>query len=736
LGLTLVVLLCLFMVLPLSQPLWNAIGLLSFVQFPWRFLGPASIFLAMLAGLGAMQLWSWLTSQFAIRNSLFIILLTLCFVLFALPWLFPSRAKSLPNDISPADTILFEVETGWLGTTAAADYLPRTVESLPVPDSARAGLIATQLPDELMVQDLQVDFNSIRFNYELAGSEQVVFHQFLFPGWQATLDGIHLELTSSDPEGLITAVLPPGEHSFELSFGSTTLRTIANLISVISLMGLVFLVVYCVLRRPPSGDCSQFAIQNSKFIIYSIATVLIIFGAKTVILDHVNSPFKTVRFDEQTLATIQGVNFGNVIKLLEADWQQAPIPVDGKIDITLAWQALPPIPEEYSVSVQLIGENGRRGAQSDSFHPAGLPLPRWQAGEYGFDKHRLTPSPAMPPGEYELVVFVYNLATGQRLDMLNEAGQPIGNEFSLGYIALSSPTQFPEPSDLAINQRETEGGGVSPFLAENVQLLGYDAPLDTVEVGQVVPLTLYWYTPETPLFDYETDIWVGCENEVIATSMNAVQAGSQASTPNADWQPGQLQRAEFDVLLRPVDEAGNPLMPGFCTLYLGLSANEERTSVALETFTISAPERIYVLPEPAAPINVASFGDAIFLVGSAFEQTNFAPGETIPLTLYWRPEVLIDIDYKVFVQLLDENGRLVAQQDQIPANGARPTTGWVPGEFVQDDYTLVLPSDVAPGNYQLITGFYDAETGKRLQLADGSGDAITIPISIEVKTAE
>ncbi len=246
------------------------------------------------------------------------------------------------------------------------------------------------------------------------------------------------------------------------------------------------------------------------------------------------------------------------------------IPADENIDITLTWQALPPVTEEYSVSVQLLGENGRRVAQSDSFHPAGLPLPRWQAGEYGLDVHSLTAIAGHAARRrINSLSFVYNLATGQRLDLLNEAGLPIGNEYELGRIMLTAPSQFPEPSDLTIGQTKTEGGGESPFLAENVQLLGYDAPLDTVEVGQIVPLTLYWHTPQTPVQDYETDIWIGCANSAssAAVTLDTLRLIT-ASTPNTSWLPGQIQRAEFDVPLRPVDEAGNPLQAGFCTLYL------------------------------------------------------------------------------------------------------------------------------------------------------------------------
>ena len=750
LGLAIATLLCLFMVLPWSQPLWEAIGLLSFVQFPWRFLGPASIFLAMLAGFGAMQVWSLVVRRWSKRNVLriaYCVFITSSIILFALPWLFPSRAQSLPDDISPAATIQFEVETGWLGTTAAADYLPRTVQVLPVPDVTRSGLAATQLPAGLVVTDWEMAFTSLRFNYEsdktttVTEPVEVIFHQFLFPGWQATLDGNPLSLAPSDAEGLITAVLPPGEHTFELTFGNTPLRTVANLISVISFITLFGLIIYAVSHKSESRSTSQFTSNPqspiiSQFIIYSVATVLVIFGLKTLLLDHINTPFRNVQFNEQTLASNPSVNFGNVVKLMDADWLEEPIPADRDINITLVWQAQPPVAEEYSVSVQLLGMHDRRVAQSDSFHPAGLPLPRWQTGEYGFDTHKLSVLPATPPGEYKLVIFVYNLETGQRLDVLNEAGQPIGNEFSPGGVYLIEPTQYANPSDLAISKMKMEDGSKSPFLAENVQLLGFEAPLETVEVGQVVPLTLYWHTPQTPQFDYNTNIWIECENGITAVP---ILPSTASFSPNTSWQPGQIQRAEFDVPLRPVDNAGNPLQAGFCTLYLRLSANEEVNNIALETFEIAVPERNYLLPETATstgsgqvvPLN-QSLANLITLAGFTLDQSS----ETLSLMLYWKSEALIDTSYKIFVQLLDENGRLLSQQDHIPANGTRPTTGWVPGEIITDDYTLVIPPDAAPGNYQLITGLYNAETGQRLPLSDGSGDAITLPVSIEVKTAE
>ena len=751
-----VTLLCLFMVLPLSQPIWQTIDLLSFVQFPWRFLGPTSLFLAMLAGLGAQQLLSFIRSQFTIHNSLFTIVLTALIILYALPWLFPSQAHSLPNDISAAETAVFEQQTGWLGTTAAADYLPNTVQTVPTPDGLTTHLDTTQFPDSFTITDLQESYTAVSLTYDAAEPETAVFHIFHFPGWQATLDESPIEIMPSDPHGLITIQLPTGTHTLQLAFGSTSLRTIANIISLPTLAFLLILIAHHASRITHHLPNNQQKTENRKqgtkklnnrqffiphpssFILPAILTVLVIFVLKTAVLDHNNTPFHINNYASRipVLSNAEGthhdpINFNNTIQLIGTDLPTTPLPADQPIHLTLYWQALPPVNEEVSISVQLIGANNTRYAQSDSFHPAGLPLPRWQAGEFGSDQHSLTALPATPPGAYDLTVFVYNLATGQRLNTLNENNLPVGNEYHLGTITLTSPTQFPEPAQLMLSKRETEGGGESPILLENAQLLGYDQPLTEITVGQTIPLTLFWHTPQTPPANYSGSVSLTCEHgEEIATLPLP-----QDNTPNTSWQAGEIRRVDTAVPIRPINENGTAIEDGFCTLYLNLQAEDSAQGIALETFPITAPKRHFDIPETAVSIN-QSLANQLTLAAIDLDQTSVAAGKTLPLILYWQPEALFTEDYKVFVQLLGENGRILTQQDKIPANGTRPTTGWIPAEIIYDTYELTIPADAPAGSYQLITGLYNAQTNQRLTLADQSGDAITIPIPIEVKLAE
>lgn len=127
-------------------------------------------------------------------------------------------------------------------------------------------------------------------------------------------------------------------------------------------------------------------------------------------------------------------------------------------------------------------------------------------------------------------------------------------------------------------------------------------------------------------------------------------------------------------------------------------------------------------PQPLA--SKAEFGGQLALLGSNLapkEQT--APGSTVAVTLVWQAIQQPEKDYTGFVQLLNPQGRLVAQQDHPLTNNFLPATRWQPGLTVADTYQLVLPVDLSPGSYSVIVGLYDAATGIRLPLRSAGGDA-------------
>ena len=109
-----------------------------------------------------------------------------------------------------------------------------------------------------------------------------------------------------------------------------------------------------------------------------------------------------------------------------------------------------------------------------------------------------------------------------------------------------------------------------------------------------------------------------------------------------------------------------------------------------------------------------------------------SPGHPLTITLVWRAEAETHTSYHVFLHLLGPDGALVAQSDGIPANWTRPTTGWLPGEYVTDARVLTLPADAPAGEYSLFAGLY-VPGGERLTAPDGS-DAIPLTtITVEAQ---
>ena len=84
------------------------------------------------------------------------------------------------------------------------------------------------------------------------------------------------------------------------------------------------------------------------------------------------------------------------------------------------------------------------------------------------------------------------------------------------------------------------------------------------------------------------------------------------------------------------------------------------------------------------------------------------------VTLYWQALDTPPLSYKVFTHLVNASGQVVAQRDDFPVRGTRPTTTWVPDETVVDTYDIPLPPDLATGQYTLVVGFYDPTTNNRL----------------------
>jgi len=147
---------------------------------------------------------------------------------------------------------------------------------------------------------------------------------------------------------------------------------------------------------------------------------------------------------------------------------------------------------------------------------------------------------------------------------------------------------------------------------------------------------------------------------------------------------------------------------------------------------VTAPSRTFTPPAVGHPVGVTlgnrpdgTWQGVATLVGFDIEPEAVRPGDTLTVTLVWRAEAETRTSYRVFLHLRAADGALVAQSDGVPADWSRPTTGWVPGEYIADRRVLSIPPNAPPGPYTLSVGLYVVDprslmTTERLVTSDGA----------------
>lgn len=232
--------------------LWEHVPLLPFVQFPWRFVGRAALPVALLAG--ALVHYAARYTQHATRNtfhvSRFVFYVALiALILAAFPATYPpSRYCPMKAYPSIQDVHQYERQSDLVGVDPVGAYFPTWVQRRPEGSPleaqyATAGPIArfdeAVLPEGAEVLGANYGPNRARLVVESPEAFRARYLTFYFPGWRAWVDGEPVQVTPSDPEGLIAFAVPAGRHTIRVRFGETPLRLGADVVSALCLLALL-----------------------------------------------------------------------------------------------------------------------------------------------------------------------------------------------------------------------------------------------------------------------------------------------------------------------------------------------------------------------------------------------------------------------------------------------------------------------------------------------------------------
>ncbi|HEY52581.1 MAG TPA: hypothetical protein G4N94_03905 [Caldilineae bacterium] len=245
------------LVLAISRPVWEAFSPLALLQFPFRLLTLAALFLSLVAAgvvaaLSARGDGENPDAGVGGRLTPTLLVLALAIVLASHPFTRPEHTPVTARDQSPQAVIDFELEyPDMVGRTAFAAAAPGDTPKV------AAYLAGKPLP----LARITAGEGNVRSLHHGAGSEQVQvaaqtpvtlqFYTYYYPGWRATVDGRETEIRPDDPYALITLDLPAGTHDVGIRLGNTPLRTLAAIISALTLGLLLTLFLSSAMRKIP-----------------------------------------------------------------------------------------------------------------------------------------------------------------------------------------------------------------------------------------------------------------------------------------------------------------------------------------------------------------------------------------------------------------------------------------------------------------------------------------------------
>lgn len=703
------------MMLPVAEPIWSHAPLLPFIQYPWRFLGIASLLLAFLAGAGVAALEQWRGAQ-----NILALLGAVMLVVNATPWMYP-RLCPASDEATQAGYTKFERSTGLIGTTSSAEYLPVAVQEVPT-NSPMVRALRTDQPvvrwDAPGARVVQARDNGLDAELVLESEKpvQVVYRAFYFPGWRATLDGEPIPLSIVPPLGLMAVNVPAGRHTLAVQFGNTPIRTIGEIVSLGAIVLVIAIGLYELRARLPVSRSMILSLSPAAWL-GAIGVGLTLLVLKLGVVDRMDTPLRWRRLQGDQFKGAAYTSTAMVAgraRLLGYDVRPQPAVAGDLVYADLYWTLEQPL--DFRVAVRLVDERGLEWSDKIELDVArgsySVPPPplEWPAGAYADDRHAVRILPGTPPGDYWLVALPFDPATLAPLPI--SAGPRAPGDYpgvSVGRLRVILPGS---PSAIELQDWSVR---VQSRLGDDLVLMGYSQDREEAASGQEMLLSFGWQAQRPPQSDYTVQLELVTANGQVVAQWSALPG--REHFPTTRWQAGQFIRSQILVRVPGRVESGEYRWR--LTLLDGNGAQVGQ--VMLGRLGIVAPQRLWTAPAVARPLNI-QLGDAIVLAGLD-APGNIESGQPLSVTLVWQATGQTDHDYKVFVHLLSADGQVVAQSDAVPAGWTRPTSSWQIGEYVVDLHTLDLKGDLAEGKYLLVAGMYDSTSGQRLAVR-GGGDTI------------
>lgn len=670
--------------LTISADLWQSVRLLQYSQFAWRPMSIGSLVLALLAGIGASYLLRLIQAR-TLKFSIFgIILATI--ILYSVPWLYRPQINLVADNL--ADAQRYEVTSRQVTLSSYGEYLPAQTDAIAL-NQSYFEQESSRLQANNAVNIVSSSENGTEFfaELELEADTTLIFNWLAVAGWRATINGEVIEVQSIGSAGFVGVDIPSGTHDIRVWYAGTGTQRNALILSILAVIATVGLAI---IYPKPDNILDNTGYPSAQIILVVSLMGLGLFGVKSLVIDRINSPFRTERYQDGVIQNVQSpfsTNFGNQIQLLGAEIDPSVVS-GGTSEITLFWSLVgDAIDTDYSSMIEIVNSQGIVIAEASSFYPGGLATRNWLPNHYLEDSITLRIPDYTPPLEYKVRVSVFNSETGQRLDVLNDVGNPIGVDMFLSRINVERPNILFLEDELPLPIISVQG----------MELLSVDGLPEQAQVGDEIIFSWLWH--------------IGIPQNVFPPQLAWGDSASITISPIIVDYPtgrwlGDVWRGYQRIYVPPILEAGDYDM--------AIMINGQRTALG-QSMSVTVPERNFEIPDFEFE-NGTVWQNGIQLLGYDTDANG--------ITLYWQTQELLDENLRLFVQVFGSGLQMLAIDDEIPVDFQRPTTGWVTEEIITTRHEF---ENLDAGSYTMLIGWYGTLVDRRILLDTDEGlDALEL----------
>ena len=237
-----------------SKPIWDLIIPLGYLQFPWRFLTATGLFASILAGYFIYLL------KIPIIKLIFSLVVVVALIVTSLKLFQPQfYREDLTDEVATSSETI-----NWDVSLSSFEYVPKGVPTKT--SDLGTNLIdidKSQIPqekittgDKVKIDILKNSPHNLSFRAQAKESSIVTINTFNFPGWSAKIDGQKTNIFDNNKYKLISLNIPKGDHDIKVEFKNTPTRTLANSVSIITVV-LLLITIQMKIFRPTNHEMAE-----------------------------------------------------------------------------------------------------------------------------------------------------------------------------------------------------------------------------------------------------------------------------------------------------------------------------------------------------------------------------------------------------------------------------------------------------------------------------------------------